>query len=148
MTTTQTTNVPRLADLTFEGASDDFDFLNGCFDITNRTLVGKPFTGSDEWKEFPSTAVAQTHLGGGVSIEEIYFPETNTYGLSFRVFDVESKQWSIYWVSSRDGRLGEPVRGTWRGDHCWLTGEEVIDGAVVQISYSWSNVTDTTAHWE
>jgi hypothetical protein len=78
----------------------------------------------------------------------MYFPEARTYGLSFRVFDVESKQWSIYWVSSKDGRLGPPVRGVWAGDRCWLTGEDIVDGVAVQVSYSWSDVTDTTAHWE
>jgi hypothetical protein len=147
MTTTAIT-VPRLAELTFDGASHDFDFLNGSFDITNRTLVGKPFTGSNEWKEFPSTAVARTHLGGGVSMEEIDFPETNTYGLSFRVFDVGAKRWSIYWVSSSDGRLGPPVHGAWEGDSCRLLGEDVVDGVTVHVSYSWSDVTETTAHWE
>jgi len=78
----------------------------------------------------------------------MYFPETRTYGLSFRVFDVESKQWSIYWVSSKDDRLGPPVRGAWAGDRCRLTGEDVVDGVAVQVSYSWSDVTHTNAHWE
>lgn len=148
MTPTHTITVPRLADLSMPSPTHDFDFLDGSFDITNRTRGGKPFSGSTEWKEFPSTAVARTHLGGQVSIDEIYFPETRTYGLSFRVFDPASKQWSIFWVSSTTGRLGPPVRGSWDGDTCRLTGEEMVGDQLAKISYAWSDVTETTAHWE
>jgi len=148
MTSTKTSTVSRLADTPFDGHSHDFDFLNGSFDVTNRTRVGKPFTGREEWQECSSTAVARTHLGGGVSIDEMYFPETRSYRFSFRLYDVEAKRWSVYRICSRDGRLGPPVHGTWRGDRCRLTGEEVVDGVVVQVAYSWSEVTDTTAHWE
>ncbi len=147
MTTTPGTTVPHFRALPMPSASSDFDFLEGSFDVTNRRLR-HPLTGSDDWEEFPATAVARTHFAGGVSIDEMFFPTTQTYGMSLRVFDVEAEEWSIYWVSSRDGRLSPPVRGRWDNGSCWLVGEDVHDGRPVLASYAWSDVTGTGAHWQ
>lgn len=139
-TTEITTNTP--AKLT-----SDFDFLNGCFDVVHRQLK-KPLTGSDEWHEYVGTCNARTHVDGAVSLDEMTFPAQGSYGMSLRLFDPVEKDWTIYWVNSKTGRIQPPVRGRWDGDSCWLVGEDEHEGRPILASYSWSDITEQTAKWQ
>ncbi|GAB2608410.1 hypothetical protein [Kribbella endophytica] len=128
-------------------ATSDFDFLNGHFDVAHRQLL-KPLTGSDEWDEYAGTCSARTHFDGAISLDEMQFPTKGSYGLSLRLFDPEAEEWSIYWVNSTSYEVFPPVRGKWKDGACWLVGEDTHDGHPILASYSWSDITDTTAHWE
>jgi hypothetical protein len=126
---------------------NDFDFLTGHFDVLHRQLV-KPLSGSDEWTEYAGTCSARTHFDGAISIDEMQFPDKGSYGMSLRLFDPVEKEWSVYWVNSTTYEVGPPVRGRWSDGSCWLVGEDEYDGRPVLASYAWSEVTETTAHWE
>ena len=132
---------------TWTKETGDFDFLNGHFDVVHRTL-NKPLTGSDEWQEYAGTCSARTHFDGAISIDEMQFPTKNTYGLSLRLYDPVEKEWSIYWVASQTMELYPPVRGGWSDGKCWLVGEDEYEGRTIKVSYSWSDITEQTAHWE
>ena len=127
--------------------TSDFDFLNGYFDVEHRRLI-KPLTGSSEWESFSGTCSARTHFDGAISIDEMQFPSSSSYGMSVRLFDPVEKDWTIYWVSSTTMELQPPVRGKWSDGSCWLTGEEEYDGKPILVSYAWSDITAETAHWE
>lgn len=134
---------------TWTKETSDFDFFSGYYDVAHRRLL-KPLTGSDEWDEFVGTTSARTHFDGAISIDETHFPSKGLYGLSLRLFDPVEKDWTICWVNSKTMALQPPVRGRWSDDgtSCWLIGEDEHEGQPIQVSYSWSDVTDTTAHWE
>ena len=125
----------------------DFDFLDGHFDVRHRTL-SKVFVGSDDWQEYDGTCSARTHFDGAISIDEMQFPTKGSYGMSVRLFDPIEKQWTIYWISSTSMEVQPPVKGGWKDGSCRLVGEEVLDGKPILVSYSWSDITETTAHWE
>ena len=133
----------------FPKLTSDFDFLNGYFDVQHRTL-SKVFVGSDDWQTFEGTCSARTHFDGAISIDEMQFPSKGSYGMSVRLFDPVEKDWTIYWISSKTMELNPPVKGRWSedGTSCWLVGEEELDGRPILVSYAWSDVTETTAHWE
>lgn len=133
----------------FAKLTGDFDFLEGHFDVRHRTL-NKVFAGSDEWQTFEGTCTARTHFDGAISIDEMQFPSRGSYGMSVRLFDPRNKEWTIYWISSKTMELNPPVKGRWAedGKSCWLVGEEELDGKPILVSYAWSDLTETTAHWE
>ncbi len=122
----------------------DFDFLNGTFDIAHRQLK-KPLTGSDDWEEYTTTSIARTHFDGAFSIDETWFPTKGSFGMSIRLYDNSSGEWTVYWVNSRTGTLQPPVRGTFADG---LFGEDEHDGQPVLASYRWSDITERTARWE
>ena len=121
----------------------DFDFLTGHFDVAHRVL--QP---SGEWKEFAGTASARTHFDGGVNIDEVHFPAYNTYGMSLRIYNPTEELWSIYFVSSKTGRLQPPVRGRWEDGVFTAYGEDDLGDRMVPVRLRWSDLTDETAHWE
>src|SRR5882724_9705267 len=107
--TTTTTATPAPASPA-AGDVHDFDFLNGDWAGRNRRLKARG-VGSHDWEEFPGVAHAASHMGGVAQVEEVSFPSKGWSGLTLRLFDVQKKQWSIYWINSRTGLLFPPVVG-------------------------------------
>src|SRR4029450_3109380 len=107
-------------------------------------------TGSTEWRTMTgSQSTARTFLDGAISVDEITFPSARASGLSLRLYSPGTNEWSIYWVSSRDGRLGPPVQGSWDGSDCRLVGDDVMpDGKRVRATYEWSVFDPDTARWQ
>jgi hypothetical protein len=129
--------------------STDFDFLVGSWNVEHRRLC-EPLTGSDEWDTVGgSSATARTYLDGAVSVDEITFPKQGASGMSLRLFSPERDEWSIYWLSSRDGKVGPPVHGRWEDGTCRLIGDDVhTDGTPVRVTYEWSELADQSARWQ
>ncbi|GAA3444915.1 hypothetical protein [Planomonospora venezuelensis] len=125
----------------------DFDFLIGSWNIANRKLV-KPLSGSDEWEEFPSTAVVRPMFGGAANIEEITFPTRGSSGLTLRLFDVEREEWSLYWGSSVTGTLFPPVVGRFTDGRGEFYGDDAHEGAPIRARFVWSEITENSARWE
>ncbi|MEQ0560244.1 hypothetical protein ABJI51_14245 [Amycolatopsis sp. NEAU-NG30] len=126
---------------------NDFDFLHGSWTVVNRRLKTL-FSGSDDWDVFPGTATCRPILGGGGNADEIFFPEQGFHGFTLRLFDVDRKEWSIYWASSRTGRLEPPVVGTFTGGRGDFYGDDTYEGRPIRAHFIWSDITDTSARWE
>ena len=98
------------------GDMHDFDYFQGAWTTHQRRLKARG-VGSTEWEEFPATLCMTLYLEGMATVDELYFPTKGWAGLTLRTFDVEKRQWSIYWVSSATGKLEPPVVGGFDGDH-------------------------------
>ena len=69
--------------------------------------------------------------------------------MSLRLYDAATEEWSVYWIGSRDGLVGEPVRGPWDGDGCRFVGDDVhTDGRPMLVTYEWSDITPVHAQWQ
>ncbi|MDP4508820.1 hypothetical protein [Nonomuraea turcica] len=123
---------------------NDFDFFAGRWNVVNRRLV-KP----GEWDEFPGQSVATRHFDGAASFDEITFPTKGSSGLTVRVYNPETRQWSIYWASSRLGVLDtRPMVGAFEGNRGEFFGEETYEGRRVRCRFIWTVIDRDTARWE
>jgi hypothetical protein len=129
------------------GDLHDFDFLAGSWAVSNRRLKARGVH-SKEWEEFPATACGRTHLDSIANVDEIYFPTKGWGGVTLRAFDTETKQWAIYWVNSRQGKLFPAVFGGFDGDRGEFYGEDDDDGRPVKVRFVWTKIGTTGAHWE
>jgi hypothetical protein len=129
------------------GDIHDFDFLAGAWTLQNRRLKARGI-GSKDWDEFPAEDCAAIHLGGGVNVDEIHFPTKGWAGVTFRTFDIEKRQWSIYWVSSRSGKMMPPVVGGFDGDRGEFYGEDEDGGRPIKARFLWIKQGPDHAHWE
>jgi hypothetical protein len=92
---------------------NDFDFLTGTWDVANRWLVD--FLDADSgWEEFPAVSEASRHFDGGANFDEITFPTKGFSGLTLRLHNPDTGQWSLFWASKRTGTLFLPVVGQFR----------------------------------
>jgi hypothetical protein len=102
-----------------------FDFFHGRWTVENRRLRER-FAGSDRWDAFPGTLDCRPLLGGLGNVDEFRCPDV--HGLTLRLFDPASGQWSDRWASARDGRLGEPALGRFEGGVGTFLGADTHQG--------------------
>lgn len=125
----------------------DFDFFHGEWDVRHRRLVD--FLDADSgWEEFSATSRCRSLFDGAANIDELDVPEQGWKGLTLRLFDRESEQWSLNWSSSRSGKLFPPVVGRFTGAEGEFYGDDTHDGKDVRVRYVWSGISAGTARWE
>ncbi len=123
-----------------------FDFLHGRWRVAHRRLKQR-HVGSDDWDAFDATAACEPRLGGLVNVEEIAMPARGFSGVSLRGFDLATGLWSIWWISSLEGRLRSPVTGGFKDGVGLFEGEDDDDGRPIRARYVWSDITPTAARW-
>ncbi|WP_399891877.1 hypothetical protein ACGH7X_32265 [Streptomyces sp. BBFR51] len=128
-------------------SAHDFDFLHGDWEVRNRRRADflDPRSG---WEEFSGTTRCRPLFGGAANVDEIDMPRLGSQGMTLRLFDPESRRWSLYWSSSRTGRLDPPVTGRFEGGRGEFLGEDTHDGRDVRVRFVWSGCRDTAARWE
>jgi hypothetical protein len=129
------------------GDVHDFDFLAGDWKIANRRLKARG-VGSDDWDEFPATSHAALHLGGVANVDEIRFHTQGWSGMTVRTFNLQTRQWSIYWINSRTGALFPPVVGGFAGERGEFYGDDEDGGRPVKVRYVWTKLGTDAARWE
>lgn len=130
------------------GAQSDFDYFEGAWVTTQRKLN---LSGErrGQWDSFPGTLCKTRYLGGLASVDELYFPQTRHAGLTLRLFDPARRQWSIYWTSSRTGKLDPvPVVGGFEGDRGEFYADDKLDGRAIKVRYLWILKDRDHARWE
>lgn len=124
----------------------DFHFLYGRWSVRHRRLVTRG-VGDDAWDEFAGATFCQGLMGGLCNVDENDFPERGLQGLSFRTFNVQTRQWSIYWVSSAAGALQAPVVGRFENGIGLFHGDDVDGDRPVKVVYRWEDITSASARW-
>ncbi len=124
----------------------DFDFIHGRWIVQHRRLKTRG-AAAEDWDCFASTSYCEPRLGGLTNVEEVDCPARGWTGMAVRTLDVETREWSVYWINSLDGRLQPPVRGRFHADGCVLEGPDSDGGRPVIARYIWSDITPGSARW-
>ena len=129
--------------------ASDFDFWMGTWKAHNRRLKRR-LAGSEDWEEFEAVSIARPLFGGLANEDEFHTDHDGGFtGMSFRFFDSETLQWSIYWADSRRlGVLDPPVIGAFDGDVGVFEGEDVFNGRPILVRFTWSRVDTPSPRWE
>ena len=125
---------------------NDFDFLIGNWQVTNRRLKER-LVGSDDWEEFVARSEIRSLFDGAANIDEIIFPD-GTRGLTLRLYQPATQTWTLNWVSSDSGTLFPPIEGHLVEGQGLFYGEDSQDGTAVKVRFIWSGISPTTARWE
>ncbi|HSV55225.1 MAG TPA: hypothetical protein VLJ57_24080 [Burkholderiaceae bacterium] len=123
----------------------DFDFLHGHWRVHNRRLLER-LKGCTEWESFDGTQYCMPLLGGMGNTDELR-NDGGPVGISLRFFDLQARQWAIYWVSPRDGLLQPPVHGTFIDGTGVFEGRDVHEGRPVRVRYQWSGTRIGAPRW-
>ena len=129
--------------------SRDFDFELGAWTVhLSRRL--HPLTGSDTWVEYEGTSVVRKVWDGRANLGELEVdgPSGPIEGLSLRLYDPQSRQWSIHWASSRDGALGAAMVGGFQNGVGEFYNQEELDGRAIFVRFIFSDITPTAFRLE
>lgn len=128
----------------------DFDFELGTWKIHLKRMV-HPLTGSNTWVEFDGTSVTRKVWDGRSQLEEfeVDSPTGHIEGLTLRLYNPESHQWSLYWATSKAGTMGGPPNvGEFKDGRGEFLCQDTFNGRMILIKYLWSDITLTAAHFE
>jgi hypothetical protein len=128
---------------------EDFDFEIGQWTVRSRRLK-KSLVGSTDWEEFEGIAVSRKILGGLGLIDEItnMRPSGPVQGMTVRLFDPQSRQWSIYFAESIHGVLTGPQIGKFTRGRGVFYAHEPIEGTHIFTRFLWFDITATSYRWE
>ena len=138
--------------VTLRDGQHDFDFELGTWKIHLKKLV-HPLTGSTTWVEFDGKSVTRKVWGGRADLEEF---ETDSpvgghiEGLTLRLYDPKTHQWSLYWATSKSGTIGPPTIGQFkdgRGEF-YDTEPSGPDGRSILVRFIWSKTDANSPHFE
>jgi len=130
----------------------DFDFELGTWKIHLKRLEHR-LTGSTTWVEFDGTSVTRKVWGGRANLEEF---ETDgpagghIEGLTLRLYDPQTHQWSLYWATSKSGTIGPPMIGQFedgRGEF-YDTEPSGPNGRSILARFIWSKTDTNSPHFE
>jgi hypothetical protein len=128
----------------------DFDFLHGSWTVHNRRLAER-FAGSGEWQEFEATSEVIPILNGIGNFDQFFatLPDGKPLaGSTLRIFDPETRLWSLYWADSRSCQLFPPVVGRFRNGSGDFHGDDTQDGQPVKVRFTWTILTPDSARWD
>jgi hypothetical protein len=116
----------------------DFDFLLGGWKIRNRKLK-EPLAGRDEWQEFEATQDLRPILRGFGDFD-IFATELDGKpfeGFTLRLFDPQTRLWTIYWADSDAVKLDGGKVGSFDGDTGEFFARDVFAGKNIIVKFFW-----------
>lgn len=135
-----------------EAASDgqhDFDFEIGTWKTHVKRLV-HPLSGSTTWVDMDGVSVVRKVWDGRANLLELTAdsPSGKFVGLSLRLYNPQSRQWSLNFVSAADGTLGQPSVGAFRNGRGEFYDQEAFNGRAIFVRFVISDITADSCHFE
>jgi hypothetical protein len=129
-----------------------FDLRVGEWTCHNRKLKER-LAGSHEWVEFDGTQSFRLLMDGYANVDENVFtiPGAGPYkGVTLRAYDAKTGEWAIWWLDGRNpfGDLDPPVKGRFQNGVGIFYADDTLRGKPIRVRFTWSNITQNTAHWE
>jgi len=128
----------------------DFDFLFGSWNIRNRYLKAR-LRHSTGWVEFGARSQVEALLDGFGHLDRYYAVRDGSpfEGITLRLFDPATGEWSIHWADTAHARtLLPPMVGRFTGGVGDFYGDEMVDGKKVICRFLWTRPTTASARWE
>lgn len=127
----------------------DFDFSIGTWK-THLSRLLKPLTGSTTWVECNGTSVVRKVWDGRANLVELDVdcPAGHIEGLSLRLYNPESRQWSLHYSNSKDGAMSAPMIGEFKNGRGEFFSQETFNGRAIYARFVISNTAPDTWRFE
>ena len=129
-------------------SQNDFDFLVGKWVLKDKKLKSR-LTNSNEWIEFEST-VEMRKLLNGIGNMDIYRTMIDGKpfeGIAIRLFNPQTKLWSIYWADSNVGVMDPPVVGSFEGNIGKFYCKDKFKGKDIVVVFIWDKTDPDNPVW-
>jgi hypothetical protein len=121
----------------------DFDFEFGTWKTKLRRLVG-PLSGSSRWVEYEGTTVVSKVWGGRANLVELVVdgPAGRIEGLNLRLYDPQTRRWSLNFASPRSGVMATPTIGAFddSGQRGEFYADETLNGRPIRVRFVISRI--------
>jgi len=129
----------------------DFDFEIGTWNTHLWRLVD-PLTGSTKWVEYEGTSVVRKIWNGRANLVELVAdgPAGHFEGLNLRLYNPQSRQWSLNFANSKGGTLSQPTIGEFKNGRGEFFDTEPSgpNGRTVLVRFVISDITPGSCRFE
>ncbi len=146
----QTTDNPALPPQ--RDGSHDFDFLIGDWKAHVRRLPDR-LNNSNKWDEYDGISNHHKILDSNSNFEQFEVTSTDKKlhikAQTLRLYNPETRQWSIYLVDVDNGTLDTPpVVGGFSGNRGEFFHQETLKGRTILVRYVWLDLSPKSARME
>jgi hypothetical protein len=129
-------------------SKNDFDYLTGNWKLYNRKLK-KRLANSREWLEFEATVNNQPLLQGIGNLDtyRAVFDGKPYEGIALRLFNPETKLWSIYWTDSNTGKMDPPMVGSFDGNIGTFFCKDTFNNIPIIVVFYWNKTDKNKPVW-
>jgi hypothetical protein len=127
----------------------DFDFEIGTWKTHLRRLLN-PLTGSTTWVEYDGTTVVRKVWNGRANLVELVAdgPAGHFEGLSLRLYNPQSHQWSLNFANASGGVMAQPTTGEFKNGRGEFFDQETFNGRVILVRFVISDITPNSCRFE
>lgn len=127
----------------------DFDFEIGTWKTQLKRLV-KPLSGSNEWVEYEGTTVVRKVWDGRANLVELDVKGAagRIEALSLRLYNPQSKQWSLNFANVRSGVMAKPTVGEFKDGRGEFYNQEDFNGRAVLTRFVISDIKPDSVRFE
>ena len=127
----------------------DFDFEIGTWKTHVRRLL-HPLTGSTTWVEYEGTTVVRKVWNGAANVLELVAdgPTGHFEGMNLRLYNPESRQWSLNFANRNSGTLGQPTIGEFKNGRGEFYDQETLNGRAILVRFVISDITPDSCRFE
>lgn len=129
--------------------ANDFDFEFGVWTTHLKRLKG-PLSGSTTWVEYDGTTTVSKVLGGRANLVELVVegPAGKIEGLSLRLYNPDTRQWSLNFAGIGQGLLTPPVYGEFSNGRGEFYGQDSWNGRIILVRFVISDITPSSVRFE
>ncbi len=131
--------------------SRDFDPILGSWSFHLKRLL-RPLTGSSEWAEFEGASRCVSIWGGRGQLDELSVVNpsdgSRVEGLTVRLYNPQTREWCIYYASSRNPAFGTPQKGRFVDGRGEFLDRDVYEGKKAMVRYLWTDLSTGSPRFE
>jgi hypothetical protein len=119
----------------------DFDFEFGTWKMHLQRRL-RPLTGSTDWVEYDGVSVVRKVWNGAANLGEIELdgPAGHIEGLSLRVYNPATRQWSLNFANRAAGTTGPPMIGGFKDGRGEFYDQEMLGDRPIFVRFIFSDV--------
>ena len=119
-------------------SQNDFDFFVGHWNIRNRKLKTR-LNGCTDWMEFDAKQEMKKilHGLGNMDFFQTSIDERPFEGMTLRLFNPQTRLWSIYWADSNKAILDKPVLGSFENGIGKFYTKDSFEGRDILVVFLW-----------
>jgi hypothetical protein len=132
-----------------QGGPHDFDFEIGTWK-THLSRLLHPLTGSTTWVEYEGTSVVLKVWNGRANLVELVAdgPVGHFEGLNLRLYNPQSRQWSLNFANSNGGTMSQPTIGEFKNGRGEFYDQETLNGRAIYVRFVISDITPNACRFE
>ncbi len=127
----------------------DFDFEVGTWKTHLKRRLN-PLTGSNSWVEYTGTTVVRKVWNGRANLIELDVSGSSgrIEGLSLRLYNPESRQWSLNFANVKSGVMTTPTIGEFKNGRGEFYSQETLNGRAILVRFVISDITPNSCCFE